>query len=340
MVLTRRAGIKAFYNKKEVELSTELSSLTITDNISSAIDSIDFVLKNNKNRLLNKDNELCIGEKIQFELWTQNWNSVSEGIKTYNLGIYYIDTRSFSNDTGIFKALSIPGGNSQDEVNTKTWGEISLKSLNKEFADKFKISSYFSSKSNPILKDIKQENESDLSFLGKIAIEEGMNFKINVDKLIMFDIEEYEKREIKHTIDLNSLPYSIDEETKNIYTKVEIKYRRSKFLDEEKVVYSVEDFGIKLPGKLRDKILKINARSKSSDLKKLARVRLFKENRDRVTLNTTIIDKIDLYSGDVINVTNAGIFSGKYMIRKTTKKLPELNVKILAYKIWERNKNV
>ncbi|MBC2855421.1 hypothetical protein H3N56_02790 [Cetobacterium sp. 2A] len=64
MVLTRRAGIKAFYNKKEVELSTELSSLTITDNISSAIDSIDFVLKNNKNRLLNKDNELCIGEKF------------------------------------------------------------------------------------------------------------------------------------------------------------------------------------------------------------------------------------------------------------------------------------
>ncbi|MBC2855420.1 hypothetical protein H3N56_02785 [Cetobacterium sp. 2A] len=47
-----------------------------------------------------------------------------------------------------------------------------------------------------------------------------MNFKINVDKLIMFDIEEYEKREIKHTIDLNSLPYSIDEETKNIYTRL------------------------------------------------------------------------------------------------------------------------
>lgn len=336
MVLTRRAGLKLKYTDKEIELSNELSSLTITDNISGVIDSIDFVLKNDNNRLLSEKNELCNGEKVEFELWTQNWNSVEEGIKTYPLGIYYIDTRGFDNERGTFRALSIPGGDSQDEVNTKTWGEISLKSLNQEFADKYKIDAYFNSKDNPLLKDIKQENEADLSFLKKIAEEEGFNFKINVDKLIMFDIEEYEKKESKHQIDLNNITYSIDEETKNLYTRVEIKYKRSKFLDEEKVTYSLKDFGIKIPGKVREKTLKINARSKSSNLKKLAKVRLFKENRGRVTLNTTIVDKIDLYSGDVIEVINAGVFSGRYMIKKTTKKLPDLNVKISAYKIWEK----
>lgn len=336
MVLARRAGVKLKYSGKEVELSNELSSLTITDNISGIIDSIDFVLKNDNNRLLNKENELCIGEKVEFELWTLNWTSVEEGIKTYPLGIYYIDTRNFDNERGTFRALSIPGGDSQDEVNTKTWGEISLKSLNQEFADKYKIKSYFISNDNPLLKEIKQENEADLSFLKKIAEEEGFNFKINVDKLIMFDIEEYEKKESKYQLDLNNITYSIDEETKDLYTKVEIKYQKSKFLEEEKVVYSLKDFGIKIPGKVREKTLKINARSKSSNLKKLAKVRLFKENRERVTLNTTIVDKIDLYSGDVIEVINAGIFSGRYMIKKTTKKLPELNVKITAYKIWEK----
>lgn len=336
MVLARRAGIKLKYSGKEVELSNELSSLTITDNISGIIDSIDFVLKNDNNRLLNKENELCIGEKVEFELWTLNWTSVEEGIKTYPLGIYYIDTRNFDNERGTFRALSIPGGDSQDEVNTKTWGEISLKSLNQEFADKYKIKSYFLSNDNPLLKEIKQENEADLSFLKKIAEEEGFNFKINVDKLIMFDIEEYEKKESKYQLNLNNITYSIDEETKDLYTKVEIKYQKSKFLEEEKVVYSLKDFGIKIPGKVREKTLKINARSKSSNLKKLAKVRLFKENRERVTLNTTIVDKIDLYSGDVIEVISAGIFSGRYMIKKTTKKLPELNVKITAYKIWEK----
>lgn len=336
MVLTRRAGIKLKYSGKEVELSNELSSLTITDNISGIIDSINFVLKNDNNRLLSEKNELCIGEKVEFELWTENWNSVEEGIKTYKLGIYYIDTRGFDNERGSFKALSIPGGNSQDEVSTKTWGEISLKSLNQEFADKYKIDAYFNSKDNPLLKDIKQENEADLSFLKKIAEEEGLNFKINVDKLIMFDIEEYEKKESKHQIDLNNISYSIDEETKNLYTKVEIKYQKSKFLDEEKATYSLKDFGIKLPGKVKEKTLKINAKSKSSNLKKLARVRLFKENRGRVTLNIAVVDKIDLYSGDVIKVINAGVFSGRYMIKKTTKTLPNLNVKISAYKIWEK----
>lgn len=334
MVLARRAGVKLKYSGKEVELSNELSSLTITDNISGIIDSIDFVLKNDNNRLLNKENELCIGEKVEFELWTLNWTSLEEGIKTYPLGIYYIDTRNFDNERGTFRALSIPGGDSQDEVNTKTWGEISLKSLNQEFADKYKIKSHFLSNDNPLLKEIKQENEADLSFLKKIAEEEGFNFKINVDKLIMFDIEEYEKKESKYQLDLNNITYSIDEETKGLYTKVEIKYQKSKFLEEEKVVYSLKDFGIKIPGKVREKTLKINARSKSSNLKKLAKIRLFKENRERVTLNTTIVDKIDLYSGDVIEVINAGIFSGRYMIKKTTKKLPELNVKITAYKIW------
>lgn len=336
MVLTRRAGIKLIYSGREVELSNELSSLTITDNISGIIDSIDFVLKNDNNRLLlNQENELCIGEKVEFELWTLNWTSLEEGIKTYPLGIYYIDTRNFDNERGTFKALSIPGGNSQDEVNTKTWGEISLKNLNQEFADKYKINSYFNSKDNPLLKDIKQENEADLSFLKKIAEEEGFNFKINVDKLIMFDIEEYERMPSKHQIDLNNITYSIDEETKNLYTRVEVKYEKSKFLDEEKISYSLKDFGIKLPGKVKEKTLKINARSKSSNLKKLAKARLFKENRGRVTLNTTIIEKIDLYSGDVIEVINAGIFSGRYMIKKTIKKLPDLDVNISAYKIWE-----
>ena len=67
MVLARRAGVKLKYSGKEVELSNELSSLTITDNISGIIDSIDFVLKNDNNRLLNKENELCIGEKVEFE---------------------------------------------------------------------------------------------------------------------------------------------------------------------------------------------------------------------------------------------------------------------------------
>lgn len=336
MVLTRRAGITLKYNEKEVELSGELSSLTIIDNISGIIDSIDFDLKNNDNRLLSKENELCNGEKVQISLWTQNWNSVEEGIRTYQLGVYYIDARSFDNDRGTFRALSIPGGDSQDERDTKTWGEISLKSLNKEFADKYKIEAYFNSVYNPLLNNIKQEDEPDLSFLKKIAEEEGFNFKINANKLIMFDIDEYEKKDLKYELDLNNVIYSIEEETKNLYTKVEIKYRDSKWLDEEKVIYSLEDFGIKLPGKVREKTLKINAKSKSSNLEKLAKTRLFKENRERIILSTTIVDKINLYAGDIIKVINAGIFTGRYMIKKTTKQLPDLNVKILAYKIWER----
>ena len=189
MGLVRRAGVTLFHDNKERELSNELSSLSITDNISGAIDSVEFVLKNDKNRLLQVENELCIGERISLQFWTHNWNTGDEGIKTYNLGVYYIDERNFDNATGRFKALSIPLGDSQDEVNTKTWGEISLESLNKEFSKKYGITSFFSSKNNPLLKDIKQENETDLSFLGKIADQEGINFKINVDKLIMFDIE-------------------------------------------------------------------------------------------------------------------------------------------------------
>ena len=334
MVLTRRTGVKAYYNNKEVELSNELSSLTITDNLSGAIDSISFTLKNDTNRLLKENNELCIGQEVSFEFWTQNWNSVDEGIKIYKLGTYYIDERSFDNDSGQFKALSIPLGDSQDEVTTKTWGEISLKSLNEEFAKKFKISSYFNSKYNPMLRDLKQENETGLSFLNKIAEQEGFNFKVNVNKIIMFSIEEYEKKKSVYTIDLNNSIYSFNEETKNLYTKIEINHTQSKWLKEEVAIYSLKDFGIKLPGKVKEKVLKINERSKSGNLKKLAEIRLMKENRGRITLETTIIDKIDLYAGNVIEIINAGIYNGNYMVKTTVKSLPGLNVRISAYKIW------
>lgn len=334
MVLSRRSGVKAFYNNKEVELSNELSSLTIIDNLSGTIDSIEMVLKNDKNKLLKEENELSIGEQVSLEFWTQNWESIEEGIKTYKLGTYYIDDRSFDNETGRFKALSIPLGESQDEVSTKTWNEISLKSLNDEFAKKFKITSFFKSAYNPTLTDIKQENETGLSFLKKIAEQEGLNFKVNVNKIIMFNIEEYEQKISVFTVDLNHYAYNFSEETKNLYTKVNIKYTRSKFMDEENVIYSLEDFGIKLPGKVKEKVLKINAKSKSNNLKKLAKTRLFKENRGRITLDITIVEKIDLYSGDVINVVNAGIYDGRYMIQKTVKSLPGLSVKVSAYKIW------
>ena len=330
----RNAYIGLIYEDKEKELSNELSSITIIDNLSGVIDSIDIELKNDKNKLLSKENQLEIGGKLSLDLFTENWISKSEGIKKYVLGTYYIDERDINQTTGSIKALSIPLGSSQDELNTKTWGEISLQKLNEEFANKYKIKSFFYSKRNPLLVDIKQENEPDLQFLLKIAQQEGLNFKINANKLIMFDTEEYEKKEPNYDLDLNNHIYNFTENTKDIYTKVEVTYLKSKLLENEVVVYDLKDLGITPPGNLKEKVLKIKSRSKSGDLKKLAREKLLKVNRDRIVLDTSIIGKIDLYAGDIIKVKNAGIYSGNYMLKKVIKTLPGLVLKISAYKIW------
>ena len=82
----RNAYIGLIYEDKEKELSNELSSITIIDNLSGVIDSIDIELKNDKNKLLSKENQLEIGGKLSLDLFTENWISKSEGIKKYILG--------------------------------------------------------------------------------------------------------------------------------------------------------------------------------------------------------------------------------------------------------------
>ena len=332
----RRVGVNLTYDKNSIELDNYLLSMTLTDNLSGVIDSIDLVLNNQNNMFFSPKFNIQSGEEIKVTLWTEAWNTQDEGIVEFNLGTFYIDSRKFSNQSLTLKALSIPLGASQDQVFSKTWGEISLKDLNKEFADKFKIGAYFSSNVDPKLFNLKQERETDLSFLLKIADQEGLNFKVSANKLVLFNVLEYEKRDIKYIIDINNYKnFSFNEKTKNIYTKVEITSVISKFLTPEKIEYSLKDLNITLPGKLKEKVLKVNCRSKSKDLKSMAKNLLLKAIRDRVTFEITIISKMDLYAGDVIFIKNAGIFTGKYMISKTVKKLPGFTMNISAYKILE-----
>ena len=366
----RRAGIVVEYSNSDITKFIEeyISKITIVDNFKGAVDSVSLSLRNDEDRFLKRSWALELFKQLKVDIITENWENENEGIKVYPVGIFNIDSRSFSKNNVEIKALSIPLGEAQDQANTKTWQEISLKDLGEEFAKKYNLRFKYIASQNPELKNLRQEKESDFSFLQKISSEEGLNLKVAFNKLILFDEEEYEKKAAKITIDLKNIDYSISEKTKEVYDAVELTYtdpmtdRTEKILITDSGVNKIikgkkksketsNKFGkyfgeeesdkkvkkIKEPKKYK-KLLKISRRSKSGDLEVFARKRLKKENAKRVEISFTIPGNMSLYAGTTFILINAGIFDGKYIIQRITKNVPNLNFSIEAYLVESRHK--
>ena len=357
MGLTRRVSIVVKYGGDDISKSLEeyISKITITDNFKDSIDDVSLSLRNDNDRFLMPKWALEIYQKLEVTVITENWKKEDEGRLSYPLGSYNIDSRDFSKNSVSIKALAIPLGEAQDQKNSKSWTSITMSDLGKEMAKKHNLKFKFMSKSNPKLTNLKQEKETDFSFLKKIITDEGAVLKIAFDKLIIFDEEKFEKKAAKFRLSAKELDYRLTEKTKEVYDAIEVTYINPQTNKTEKIMVTATTsnqiksgtgkktsnpygkyFGEKTepkkkPKKTNDKILKLNRRSKSEDLEEFARKKLKKENTKRVELSFSIVGDMGIYSGDTFDLYDAGIFDGKYLVNKIVKNIPGFKFSIDSY---------
>ena len=357
MGVTRRVNVVVKYAGNDISKNLEeyISKITITDNFKDSIDDVSLSLRNDNDRFLQPNWALKIYEKLDITVITENWKKEQEGKLSYPLGVYNIDSRDFSKNSVSIKALAIPLGEAQDQKNSKSWTSITMSDLGKEIAEKHNLKFKFMSSKNHKLSNLKQEKETDFSFLKKIINDEGAVLKIAFDKLIIFDEEKFEKKAAKFKLSAKELDYRISEKTKEIYDAVEVTYINPQTNKTEKIMVTATTsnqiksgtgkkesnpygkyFGQKPPPKKKakktsEKILKVNRRSKSEDLEEFARKTLKRENTKRVELSFTIVGDMGIYSGDTFDLDDAGIFNGKYLVNKIVKNIPGFKFSIDSY---------
>lgn len=341
----RRAYAEIIYKGKNIskDLQIYLSSLTITDNLSDKLDDLEIKLRSDNLRFLQPEWALKLKEKLTVTLITEDFENENEGKRQLPCGTFYIDDRSFSANYISIKAVSAPAENILDQKNSKHWENITLKALGEEFAKKHKLEFQYLAE-DVKLTSVDQDKETDLSFLKKIAEKEGVSVKLSFNKLILLDRTKLEEKMSSRIINLLSQEISEDwsfrEKTKDVYDKCEVTYFDLNSCSKETVIYSKE--GKESEKKRGEKILKINYKNSSGDLKKLAMKKLKQANRGEIEFNFSIIGDLQITAGVVFELINAGIFNGKYMIEKVTRTLSPFRVEVESYLIKkeeEKNSN-
>lgn len=334
----RRAEPTIIYKENEItkNIMPYISSIIITDNLEGTLDDVKISLINQKNIFLNNNWSPNKNERIEIGIKTLNWEQEKEGIVSKNFGIFYIDEKEFSKKTATWKGISAPL-NSKNVKNSKTWESVTLNKLGEEIANKYNLEYQFFLESEINLKDLQQEKQTDFSFLNKIALEEGIKLKITNKKLVLFEESEFQKKETSIILDLKKVEdFRIKDKSNDIYDAVEVKEFDKIAFKETKVIITKEELEGKEPGQA-NKILKINTRSKSQDLYKYALKKLQQVNKQENMINITMVGDLRYYAGIVINIINAGIYSGRYMIKKVIHKLPNFTTEIETYKIGDFN---
>ena len=337
--LARRVYAVVKYKDKDIsqDISPYLLSMTVIDNLEGELDSVRISLLNEDNKFLNPKWSPNKKEILEIGIKTLNWESEIEGYQYRKLGIYYVDEKNFDKRIATWKGVSAPL-NSRNQKNSKTWASISLKRLGEEFSSKYGLEFQFYVSEEITLTDLRQENETDFSFLDRIAKEEGIKLKITNKKMVLFSEKEFQDKEIAWTIDLTKvIDYSIKDISNDIYDAVEITEFDPIALKNKEVIKTKAELEGGTGG-TKNKTLKIKARSKSNDLNRYCLKMLEQVNKKEKSLTITIVGDRNIYAGLTFNLINAGIYAGKYMAKKVKHTLPKFTTEIEAYLIGQGEK--
>ena len=336
--LMRRIFPTLIYKDKDIseDLQPYLLSVISTDNLEGELDSIKISVLNLDNKFLDPKWSPEKKEILSFGIKTLNWENELEGYIQSSIGTYYIDEKSFDKKIATWKGISAPL-NSKNEKNSKTWETVSLKRLGEEFANKYNLEFQYLVSEEITLVDLIQESETDFSFLNKIAKEEGIKLKITNKKLVLFDENEFQKKETAFIIDLKKVEdYKLNDKSNEIYDAVEVKEFDVISLSNKTVVKTKAELEGKIGG-TKNKVLKIKARSKSGDLNKYCLKILEQVNKQEKTITLKIVGERRAYAGLTFELINAGYYSGKYMMKKVKQTLPKFTTEIEAYLIGGKN---
>ena len=207
----------------------------------------------------------------------------------------------------------------------KAWENTNLKKIAGDIASESGLTLLYEAEEISINRA--EQNSSDLSFLKKLCKNHGLNLKIYDGKLIIFDAKKYEDKaavgEIFHG-DNRLLSYSFDANAVDIYSTANTNFSgggsvANWLLD----LLGIDDLiSTSFDSGSSGNVLTINEKVDSlADAEKLSQSKLREKNKNEWTANLNLAGNFDYAAGNNLELSDFGIYSGKYCIDTATHSL-------------------
>jgi len=258
------------------------------------------------------------GLTISAEFIRQNWkgDGVDETLKTGN---FELDSVKASGPPGTItiKGTSLFYSSAIRQTDrTKAWEKYYLSGIARDVAGRGGLSLQYDSKTNPYYSRVEQDSQSDISFLVELVHRAGISLKIYDNTLILFDQEDYEKKEPVRTFTRGDKTYEKwDLETGEADSKY--GYCKVYYKDPDtKAVYTGFAYAVDYDSDSEGLI--VNQRvSSTGEARTLAAKLLRLKNKFEYTVKLTIPGDPSMVAGVTVKLEGWGMFSGKYLIKQS-----------------------
>lgn len=318
-MLARRTIVALEYAGVDIteDIEEDLLSFSYTDNASGAADDVSITLEDKTKKWIQYWMPQK-GDIVKPEIQVINQKNENQ-MDLMPCGVFTIDQPEFNGKprTLTLNAISIPGnGNFMSVKRTKGWRNITLKKIAEEIVVRYGIDLYFESDHNPTFTEVEQTDTPDAGFLQEICEKEGLAFKVSDSKIVIFDEAMYEKQDpVERYSEIASdlLNYSF----RSTYTDTAYAGCNVKYYDPELGKQIEYLFALKEIDPEKDKVYQLNARVKTGqEAKILAQKTLRKLNKHENTCRLTVVGNPRVLASSCIELTDFGMFSGKYYIER------------------------
>lgn len=286
------------------------------------------------------DNEEDQADDLQIKLedrsgvWLQHWlGGIIEGISTSSKGVKILasinttDCGEFELDeikaagppsTVIIKGTSLGYSGIRKTERDKAWEKYTLSGIQSEIAGRYGLGTIYDCPSDPMYARLEQVKQTDISFLKKLCQDAGYSLKIANGKIVIFDQRKYEQMNAVASIAFGDGSY-----TKWSFGTSERDVQYASCV----VRYTDPDTGKRIEGTAyaenydasksdNETLVITNQRVESrAEAENLAVKLLRLHNKFERMASFTVLGNPVYNAGMTVEVTNAGYWSGRYLIK-------------------------
>jgi hypothetical protein len=308
-MLTRKTQIQVFYNGADIsaDISADLISFTFTDNAGDKSDDISITLQD-KDKLWRNEWFPDKGATLRAVIQSSDQPALPCG--TFEIDKIKSNIRPSEVEIG---AVSVPVSKPiRTEKKTRTWEGADLQKIGQEVAHAAGVEFAWFGSQLPTYNRIDQRDESDLTFLSRLAREVNYKVKLTDGRLVVWDDSEQSKQRASFSVDVEDetivLSANFESEASTTYKACRLRYN-------DPVKKLLIDYTARAEGIVSGETLELNRRVENLDqAKTIAERELIRANKFEVTGNVTMMGQSSASAGLVVAIRNAGKYDGNYMI--------------------------
>lgn len=310
---TRSAQVDLTYNGTNVttKMGDYQISVTYTDPASGEADSLDIEIHDRSGKWTTAWLPIA-GDTLTASIRVMNWERAGDS-RSLPCGFFILDDLSFSGwpVTGKISGVSVPAdGAFRQTQRTQTWEGVTIREVAKVIAARAGISLVYDVSAKPFtLSSIEQNGQTDCEFLMSLCSTYGLSMKVYSSKIVIFEREEYKKKDPVGTLTESDLQsWSWNETLAGTYTGGQITYTDP--ITEEEITFSTG---------IGSRILRLSEKADGkADAERKIVAAVNAANHGSTSMTGSIMGNAKYVSGQCLTVVGIGKLSGKYYIDSIT----------------------